>query len=353
MGYQMGIRITSLVAAGMVAIGSLCSLTVAQAQQSAAQAAVPAAVPGHVVRPKYITHVVADLDKSIAFYHDGLGFDVISGPSELKASTLVQKAVSVNPLAKARAAIMRIPGAVLQLQLIQFSGIQGTPFVQHDYDPGITRLSIQLRDIYKAFNQVKDKGVSVDTTTAGPVYTQRPRNDTQAVMLRDPDGFVFEFVENAGGPAPVGEPVADSSNIFNARCSLTIEDYDASLPFYRDLLGFDIARPPGIINDAVLALEGTPRAVVRSAQAVPPGAKNFWVIWEYNGVDRVKHVPSVQDPGASSITLQVEDLAALFKRMVLAGITVVTPGGAPITLSDGHKAVLVRSPDGLLVELYE
>ena len=42
---------------------------------------------------------------------------------------------------------------------------------------------IYTRDIDKAFARVKDK-VTVDTTSAGPVYTQRPRNNTRAVMMR-------------------------------------------------------------------------------------------------------------------------------------------------------------------------
>ena len=64
-------------------------------------------------------------------------------------------------------------------------------FTQRLYDPGVTRFSIQVRDIDRAFDRMKDRGIIVDTTSAGPVYTQRPRNNTRAVMMRDPDGFVF------------------------------------------------------------------------------------------------------------------------------------------------------------------
>jgi hypothetical protein len=43
----------------------------------------------------------------------------------------------------------------------------------------------------------------------------------------------------------------------------------------------------------------------------------------------------------------------LLARMKAAGITVETPGGEPVSLGDGHRGALVRSPDGLLVELVE
>jgi catechol 2,3-dioxygenase-like lactoylglutathione lyase family enzyme len=311
--------------------------------------AVPGAAQGRMVQPRLIIHVVPDLEKSVAFYTEGVGYDVISPPAELKASTLVHKAVSTAATAKAKAATLHIPGSNLQLQLVQFSGIEGKPFTQHHYDPGVTRFSVQVRDVYKAFNRVKDRGVIVDSTSAGPVYTQRPANNTQAVMLRDPDGFVLEFVE-AGVMPPTDVP--ESSNVYNARASLALDKLEVSAAFYRDLLGFEIS-PPNKANDAVLALEGTPRASVLLARSMPPGSNNMWVLWEFSDIEKVKRSPNVQDPGASAISVQVENLPALLKRMQAAGITIETPGGAPVALGDGHKGALVRSPDGLLIELVE
>ena len=275
-----------------------------------------------------------------------MDLEVVSGPAPLPASALARKAVGTAPGAKARSAILRIPGSNLSLQLVEFSGIDGKPMTQRLYDIGITRFSIQVRDIDKAFNRVKDR-VTVDTTSAGPVFTQRPRNNTRAVMMRDPDGFVFEFVE--AGTMPMTD-VPASSNIYNARSSLAIDTFERSLPFYRDILGFTFANPPADINDAVLALEGTPRANARTSGSMPPGSNNMWVFWEFRDIQRTRHTPSVQDPGASSITLEVEKLDALVARMKAAGIAIELE---PTSLGDGHRAALVRSPDGLLVELVE
>lgn len=307
-----------------------------------------AAAQGRMLRPRLITHVVAALEKSIAFYRDGMDLQVASGPEPLRGSTLLHKARSVAPTAMARQATLTIPGSNLSLQLVQFSGIEGKAFEQRLYDPGVTRFSIQVRDIDKAFDKVKDR-VIVDTTSAGPVFTQRPRNNTRAVMMRDPDGFVFEFVQSGN---PVQTDVPESSNIYNARSSLAIENFDRSFAFYRDILGFTFANPPRDVNDAVLALEGTPRANARSTGGMPPGSNNMWVLWEFRDIERTKRVPNVQDPGASAISLEVENLPALLARMTAAGITVETPGGEAVML-EGRRAALVRSPDGLLVELIE
>jgi catechol 2,3-dioxygenase-like lactoylglutathione lyase family enzyme len=333
---------------GCFVIAALLAGPVDALAQAPAAAPAGSAASGRMVRPRLIIHVVADLEKSIAFYREGLNLEVEAAPAPLTGSMLVQKAKATAPAAAARAATLRIPGSQLSLQLVQFSGIEGKAFAQRLYDPGVTRFSIQVRDIDKAFAQVKDRGIIVDTTSAGPVYTQRPRNNTRAVMMRDPDGFVFEFVQGGTIPETPGVPL--TSNIYNARSSLALDSFEKALPFYRDLLGFTVANAPNDINDAVLALEGTPRANARTAASMPPGSNNMWVLWEFRDIERTKRVPNVQDPGASAISLQVENLAALVTRMKAAGVTVESDVA---TLADGKKGALVRSPDGLLVELVE
>ncbi len=327
----------------IIAIVLLMAVSLAAVTPVAAQTS-PA---GRMLRPRLLIHVVPNLEKSVAFYREGLDLALASGPGPLTDSALLQKAVATSPGAKARQATLILPGSNLQLQLIEFSGIEGKAFTQRLYDPGVTRFSIQVRDIDKAFEKVKDRGIIVDTTSAGPVYTQRPRNNTRAVMMRDPDGFVFEFVQ-AGTLPPTDVPA--TSNIYNARSSLALDSFEKALPFYRDILGFTFANPPNDINDAVLALEGTPRANARSSGGMPPGSNNMWVLWEFRNLERTKRTPNAQDPGASAVSLEVENVAALVGRMKAIGIVVEQE---PAALGNGRRAALVRSPDGLLVELVE
>jgi catechol 2,3-dioxygenase-like lactoylglutathione lyase family enzyme len=299
---------------------------------------------GRMVRPNALIHVVANLEKSVEFYRDAVGFEY-GTPTVRRLDALAALAASSGSKVAIRTASFAIPGSEMQLVLMEIAGASGRPFTQRLYDPGVTRFSIQVRDIERAFARVKDRGIVVDTTGGAPVYTQRPRNNTRAVMMRDPDGFVFEFVQ--GDPLPQTD-VPASSNVVNARSSLAIENTDKALAFYRDLLGFT-ARPTNTVNEAVLALEGTPTAVARTTSTTPPGSTNVWFLWEFSQIERTKREPRISDPGASALSLVVENVSALMQRLKAAGVRVELDA---TTIGQVHAAV-VRSPDGLLIELIE
>ena len=309
-----------------------------------AAAAAADAQEGRMVRPNALIHVVADLTKSAEFYRDAVGFEY-GTPAVRSGDALAALAGAGGGKAAIRTASFAIPGSEMQLVLMEISGVRGTPFTQRLYDPGVTRFSIQVRDIDKAFARVKDRGIIVDTTGGGPVFTQQPRNNTRAVMMRDPDGFVFEFVQ--GDPLPATN-VPAASNVINARSSLAVEDTDRALAFYRDLLGYT-ARPTNTVNDAVLALEGTPTAVARTTSTSPPGSSNVWFLWEFSKIEKTRREPRISDPGASALSLVVENLPALMRRMKAAGVTVEVDA----TKIGGVYGAVVRSPDGLLIELIE
>jgi hypothetical protein len=85
---------------------------------------------------------------------------------------------------------------------------------------------------------------------------------------------------------------------------------------------------------------------------MPPGSNNMWVLWEFREIERTRREPKVQDPGASSVSFDVENLPALLKRLQAANVPLET-GVQPVALGGGRAGALVRSPDGLLIELVE
>jgi catechol 2,3-dioxygenase-like lactoylglutathione lyase family enzyme len=296
---------------------------------------------GKVLRPLSHIHVVANLDKSVAFYRDAVGLDLAGKPGPLENSTFLARAKAQSKGAKGKAATFIIPGSEMRLVLMEFSGIEKKQVpVQRVYDPGVVRFSIQVRDIDKAFARVKPYKIDVPTSGGGIVATQQPRNNTRAVMMVDPDGFIFEFVQ--ADPLPNVDVAADK-NIYNARSSPVVVDTDKTLALFKEVFGFE-ARPTNAVNEAVRALEGTPDALVRSTSTNPPGSNNFWVFWDFTKIDRRKLETRVQDPGSPGISLLVENLPALLARVETSGLPIET---------ESMGAALIRTPDGLLLELVE
>ena len=304
---------------------------------------------GKMLKANAQMHIVANLEKSIAFYREALGLEMEAGPGPLSNSALLAYAVERAPGARARSASLIIPGSEMKFVLIEFSGIEQKTVRQRLYNPGVVRFSIQVRDMDAAFARVEGHGITVLTAGGGPVFTQLPRNKTRAVMMQDPDGFIFEFVQ--ADPQPSSD-VPLSSNIYNARASLVVDDLAKALAFYRGVFGFK-AREPNVANDAVLALEGTPTAVARSSVSNPPGATNFWVLWEFSKIERATLETRVQDPGTPALSILVENLSGFLKSLKAAGAKVESAGGEPLALSPTTRGALVRSPDGLLIELVE
>ncbi len=332
---------------------SVFDCNVATAQSDVGQAVVE--------RPLLVTHVVQNLQQSVSFYHEGLGLTVISPPATVTSSVLLLKARMASPQASAVAATLELPGASFNLQLIQFNGLDGKSYRPHIYDPGTTRLSISVRDIYKVFNRIRALGATVDTITAGPVFPQRPRTNAQAVVTNDPDGFAVELIQsdNSARPGPGDASVRTvpaTSDVYNARSSYVVDDIDTSMTFYR-LLGFTFMPPPKRADadaaDSVLMLEGTPRAMSSGRASLPPGSNNVWFMWSFQNITRVNRSPDVQDPGAAVVSFRVRALPLFMRKLQAARVRVETPGAAWVTLQDHHRAALIRSPDGLLIQLVD
>ena len=156
-----------------------------------------------------------------------------------------------------------------------------------------------------------------------------------------PDGFVFEFVQSGN---PIVTDVPESSNIYNARSSLALEERERSMEFYGDILGYEAADPNTVI-DAVLLLEGTPEAVATSgSHTTTRFYQRLVFFWEFSNIARTKREPNVQDPGASVISLKVEGLSDLVNKIDEAGFSIVTAGRQALSLNNNRLGILVRSP---------
>jgi catechol 2,3-dioxygenase-like lactoylglutathione lyase family enzyme len=151
-------------------------------------------------------------------------------------------------------------------------------------------------------------------------------------------------------PAPPGE-VVGVGNFAHIVASL-----DASLGFYRDLLGLQVTNSiPFGPNDAVAKFGHTEGGQSRVAVLRVPGLAMGVELIEYKDIERRPQRPHFVDPGAANIALRVRDLETLFPKIQkYPGVTVLTAGGKPVTIKTPNgvlHAVFIQDPDGFVVEM--
>ena len=303
-------------------------------------------VPAPATAVDNYIHTVDDLDRSFAFYRDVIGLPVAREPGAPSENERLQRLTN-TPGARMRSARLQIPGTGVGLLLTEFSGTERRVLTPRNSDPGASTIVVTVRDLDTMLAAARGFGSPVVTAGGGPVALGP---GMRSVFITDPDGFYVEIVQS--DPVPDTNAPA-SSNVVLARVAFTVEDADAVLQFYRDVLGFAV-RPGGAFADnaAVNRLVGVEGGEFRASLAQIPGSALEWEFVEFRGLDRTAHQGRPQDPGTPAISVLVPDVRSAVLAVRAVGLPIVTAGGEPV-MGDVSGSVFVRDPGGLLLELIE
>jgi catechol 2,3-dioxygenase-like lactoylglutathione lyase family enzyme len=137
-----------------------------------------------------------------------------------------------------------------------------------------------------------------------------------------------------------------------------VENMDRSLAFFHDAFGMEVPalptsgeRPYNRPNPQLFAMFDIPGARERHQSARVPGTRVTLELMEIQDVAH-KTIPlRIQDPGTATVVFIVRDLDATLSRAKQTSATIVTPGGKPVALADGTRAILIRDIDGRFIEL--
>jgi len=135
----------------------------------------------------------------------------------------------------------------------------------------------------------------------------------------------------------------------------SVADLPATASFYRALgLPAKAALPvPGAVDPLFSGLPGTKGATSRSLAFEIPGEAFGLELIEFTNVERRSALARIQDAGAPRLVLSVRDVAAASAAAQSAGGRVMTPGGAIVIFGTAARAIAVRDPDGLILELVQ
>src|ERR1700722_20963916 len=168
----------------------------ARGQTPARQGQSEAAPAGLVTGIGNFGHTVANLDRSVAFYHDVLGLELARPPAAFAANPAISRMTDTVG-GESRIAVLKVPGSTWGIELIDYKDVERQPAHPRFQDPGAANLSLRVRDLGSVMARLKAADAHVLTLGGEPVSRG---GSARVVFVQDPDGFVVEI--NQPDPLP-------------------------------------------------------------------------------------------------------------------------------------------------------
>lgn len=132
---------------------------------------------------------------------------------------------------------------------------------------------------------------------------------------------------------------------------LVVNDLDAALHFWCDVMGFTVAKRMDESGPFIDAMMGLKDVRVTTAKLTAPDGRMLELLRFHSHPDRPQWDGKPYSTGFTHIALTVDDLDALMPRLEKAGVSFPAP---PQSSPDGYaKVTYARGPEGVLIELVE
>lgn len=142
-----------------------------------------------IVGAHHTSFTVANLDRSLAFFRDVLGLEVVGG-REVRDDYIGQ--IVGFPGAVIRVALLRIPGGH-HVELFEYVQPLGQAVAPRPCDPGSCHLALLTPDLPALYQELKAKGA--DFQCEPVLITAGPNKGGYGVYLRDPNGILLELFQ--------------------------------------------------------------------------------------------------------------------------------------------------------------
>lgn len=135
---------------------------------------------------------VADLERSLAFYRDLLGFEVVFqwNPQAPYIGKLVG-----YPDVDLHSAILRMPNSEVFLELLEYRNVERTAVDTNTANPGTAHTAFFVDDLDDLYADLVAKGV--DSVSEPVTPTIGPNKGGRVVYMIDPDGIRVELIESS------------------------------------------------------------------------------------------------------------------------------------------------------------
>src|SRR4051794_2856322 len=142
-----------------------------------------------IVGVHHTSFTVADLERSLTFFRDVLGLEVV-GTREVRDDYFGQ--IVGLPGSAVKAAMVRLPGGH-HVELFEYVRPRGQSVAPRPCDPGSCHLALLTADLPALYQQLKAKGA--DFLSEPVLITAGPNRGGYGVYLRDPNGTLLDLFQ--------------------------------------------------------------------------------------------------------------------------------------------------------------
>jgi len=282
--------------------------------------------------------MVEDLDASLAFYHDVLGFELTRPVGEPMPNAMAGDGDGMM-----RVMVMEEPRTGIQIELVEWSNIPVRAQQLQIQDAGAFMIALEVSDLESMLDGVRELGLEIQTEDKN--YIVRGGVD-KYVMIRDADGYTVELVENAESRELPG--------ISSVSYYLTVEDLDTSVEFYNQVFGMDMEAPgaPGPTPEFIVSLfDNDQLSHMRFARGIFPNTDFVLSFQEFSDarLTRRKADGGVEDPGEALLLIGVDNFSLALDYITEYGGSVGL--GATAEVPEGANYAWGHDPNGMLLRV--
>lgn len=180
---------------------------------------------------QHVTISISDINRSLAFYRDLLGFPVLGRLYYRNQVGLVIDFLDIGN------------GAILEIFSFTSAPTRPTEWLPDDLQIGLRHIAFKVQDVDATAARLRQ---------AGAPFTLKPVDATGGVRIAfftDPDGTLLEIIQgdleySRPGQPPIPLPEAPGAPAGSELCfdhvAMTVSDLERSLAFYQGVLGFPL-----------------------------------------------------------------------------------------------------------------
>jgi lactoylglutathione lyase len=148
---------------------------------------------------------VADLERSVAFYGDLLGLELVA--RWVRDQEYIQELVGY-PGVELNVAVFRLPLSDVFLEVLEYRNVAKEAVDPSTANPGTAHFCLYVEDLDAFHERLSEAGVTFVSSVKSP--NVGPNKGGKAVYMIDPDGIRVELVETRKTLA--GEPRAERAS---------------------------------------------------------------------------------------------------------------------------------------------